>query len=72
MAQFFRFLNSTRSRDSLKFESMKMVKCDKKSHTLRTCNVMLINHRQNFFALIFKISNQIERYLGLRSLKHVI
>lgn len=41
MAQFFRFPNSTGSRDSLKFESMKMVKCDKKSHTLRNCNVML-------------------------------
>ena len=41
MAQFFRFPNSTGSKDSLKFESMKMVNCDKKRHTMRTCNVML-------------------------------
>ena len=42
MAQFFKFPNSTGSRDSLKFESMKMINyCDEKIHTLRTCNVML-------------------------------
>ena len=41
MTQFFRFQNSTGCRGSLKFESMKMVNCDKKNHTLRTCNVML-------------------------------